>query len=207
MFYQRNIEREKIAYKSIVEMAPCQVHPVIIHTSSSAVSARTAPVRPTGSVRRNLFGQPDQREMVRTFDNENARQRKRLDNYKIIEPIAQSKEININKETEPSNESFPGLIAKELEAHEKETQKQKLKQKSSGEASSSSSLTSSSSLSQRQEQIEMTPTLSTKAKLRTLHTNSRGNCDAANEDTRYRPYIKQTLITDVMPKRKSIPPP
>ncbi|XP_017463580.1 PREDICTED: uncharacterized protein LOC108356996, partial [Rhagoletis zephyria] len=188
MLYQRNIEREKIAYKSIVEMAPCQVHPVIIHTSSSAVSARTAPVRPTGSVRRNLFGQPDQREMVRTFDNENARQRKRLDNYKIIEPIAQSKEINTNKETEPSNESFPGLIAKELEAHEKETQKQNLKQKSSGEASSSSS--SSSSLSQRQEQIEMTPTLSTKAKLRTLHTNSRANSDAATEDTRYRPYIK-----------------
>ncbi|XP_054725994.1 uncharacterized protein LOC129235933 [Anastrepha obliqua] len=192
MFYQRNIEIEKLAFKTVVEMAPCQVHPVIIHTSSSAVSARIPPVRPSGGVRRNLFGQPDQREMVRHFDNENARQRKRLDNYKIIEPIALSKENN--KESESGKESFPGLVATELEAHERDLQKQKNK-------------SNSDVLLLRREQLETTPTLSAKNKLRTPLTSNRTTTDAGTEDARYKPYTKQSLITDTMQKRKSIPPP
>ncbi|XP_017478624.1 PREDICTED: uncharacterized protein LOC108368293 [Rhagoletis zephyria] len=204
MLYQRNIEREKIAYKSIVEMAPCQVHPVIIHTRavpSALELLRCVPLAVCAEISSvsRINAKWCALSTMKMHVNANV-----WIITKLLNHSAKQRNQH-NKETEPSNESFPGLIAKELEAHEKETQKQNLKQKSSGEASSSSS--SSSSLSQRQEQIEMTPTLSTKAKLRTLHTNSRANSDAATEDTRYRPYIKQTLITDVMPKRKSIPPP
>nr|XP_014099500.1 uncharacterized protein LOC106624325 [Bactrocera oleae] len=180
MFYQRYTEREKILCKSINEMAPCQVHPILYHSNKSA---RTRPERPTGGVRRNLFGPPDQNEMARNFDIENARQLKRLNNYKIIGEIEPS-----------SNERpLPDLIAKEVEeACKKENKKntnEKLEQIKNSD--------DDDALTMRQKQIEKTPT---------LHT-VRANTKSVTEAARYKPYTTQTLITDVMPKRKAIPPP
>lgn len=176
MFYQRYTERDKIVCKPINEMAPCQVHPILYHSNKSA---RTRPERPTGGVRRNLFGPPDQNEMVRNFEIENARQLKRLSNYKIIGKI------------EPSNNErpLPDLIAKEVEeVCKKENENEKPEQNKSSD---------DDALTIRQKQIEKTPT---------IHT-VRANTKSSTEAARYKPYTTQTLITDVMPKRKAIPPP
>ncbi|XP_067618434.1 uncharacterized protein [Eurosta solidaginis] len=205
-------------------MAPCQVHPIILHTNSSSIRATplnartppTPPVRPTtlGGVRRNLFGTPDQREMVRQLDNENARQRKRLENYKIIEPIAQTKENSkvseLLKEEKDDKSLLPDLIAKELEAHEKAQQRKRNKWTTSDiDGNDGDDAVDADALAlRRQEQIETTPTaMITKTKLRTIHINRTANDAALNEVARYKPYSKQTLITDSMPKRKAIPPP
>ncbi|XP_004530667.1 uncharacterized protein LOC101462587 [Ceratitis capitata] len=190
-------------------MAPCQVHPIRIHTnsnSSTTVNARTRPVRPIGGVRRNLFGQPDRLEMAQNFDIENARQLERLEKYKIIAPAAPPS-------SEASEERpLPVLIAKELE---KAQENDKLMEKNKNSDVQHDNVATVSedddhvSATKRQELIEKTPTLSTKTKLRTLHTNRATiiNVQSNNDDARYRPYNKQLLITDVLPKRKSVPPP
>ncbi|XP_011202634.2 uncharacterized protein LOC105225733 [Bactrocera dorsalis] len=186
MFYQRYYtESEKIVCKAINEMAPRQVPPILCYSNKSS---RTRPERPTGGVRRNLFGSPDQNEMARNFDIEKARQLKRLNNYKIIETIEPS-----------SNERpLPELIAKEVEeACKKENKKEIENENDKPEQKKSSNDDDDDALTMRQRQIEKTPT---------LHT-VRANTKTANEAARYKPYTTQTLITDGMPKRKAIPPP
>ncbi|XP_050317963.1 uncharacterized protein LOC126751602 [Bactrocera neohumeralis] len=186
MFYQRYYtESEKIVCKAINEMAPRQVHPILYYSNKSA---RTRPERPTGGVRRNLFGPPDQNEMARNFDIENARQLKRLNNYKIIGTIEPSSNVR----------PLPELIAKEVEeACKKENKKIENETENDKPEQKKRSDDDDDALTMRQRQIEKTPT---------LHT-VRANTKTANEAARYKPYTTQTLITDVMPKRKAIPPP
>ncbi|XP_011184334.2 uncharacterized protein LOC105213307 [Zeugodacus cucurbitae] len=187
MFYQSYTEREKqIVCKPLFEMAPCQVQPIIFHSNKNATRT-IRPVRPTGGVRRNLFGPPDQNEMARNFDIENARQLKRLNNYKIIG------EIKPDNNSSSNERALPALIAKEVadEACKKraETENAKPETKLSGDDLDAPSM--------RQKLIEKTPT---------LHT-VRASSKSISETARYKPYTTQTLITDVMPKRKAIPPP